>query len=190
MIVLIIAIVLLTIALLATIFGSLIYFGIFDQVQVSTGPSPYKFDGQPIVYRIENGSYADSSCVFTEILSILPKFITFATYTNEPNDNGDQTETQHLAGEAANKSVNLDISSAKYRYLVGAILSNEDVLSLSDDQREMLKKKGYSFGQLPSDVDTVVHSSFPYRGVVSVAVASRRVYPNITQYLKVSLMTL
>lgn len=171
-----IAIIFLALSLLGTILFALKYFGLFDSIEISSGPSPYKYGSRSIVYRINYGSYNDSSLIFTEICSILPKTTTFGVYLYKDRFNN------VIKDKLSFKEINS--SSNDFVFMVGAILSEENQ---SPDQQRLLEEKGYHYAKLPEDVDNVVYCKFPYRGILSVVVATRRVYAAIDNYVEVNL---
>ncbi|XP_054156682.1 testis-expressed protein 264 homolog [Oppia nitens] len=141
-----------------TVFYALQYFGLFESIEVSVGSPPYAFGGQPVAYKKQRGCYSDASHMFTEVVSLVPKLYTFGIYLDVPNDD----------------------NRNKCRYLVGVLLNadSEDF----ESNKLLLESKGYTCGQLP-DVDHVVHTVFPFRSVISVAIAIKRVYPVIQSYI-------
>ncbi|CAG2171389.1 unnamed protein product [Oppiella nova] len=148
----------LLIALCATIVYALVYFGLFDEIVVRVGSPPYLFGGQPIAYKKLKSCYSDASALFTEVCSIVPSLHTFGIYLDEPNDH----------------------NRNNCRFLVGVILraDSEDF----EANKALLESKGFTCGRLP-DVDHVVHTVFPFRSVISVAIAIKRVYPIIRSYI-------
>lgn len=171
-----IAIIFLALSLLVTILFALKYFGLFDSIEISSGSSPFKYGLRSIVYRIDYGSYNDSSPIFTEICSILPKTTTFGVYLHKDRFNN------LIKDKLSQKETN--ISGNDFVFMVGAILPKENQ---SPEQQRLLKEKGYHYANLPEEVDNVVYCKFPYRGVLSVVVATRRVYAAIDNYVEVNL---
>lgn len=169
-----VAIILLLVCLALTILGCLVYFGLFREIKISTGRTPYPFANREIAFKLGKGKCADSSAIFTELCSILPDRPTIGLYLT----NADQSGIYDMA--------NFDPAADRYDYLVGAFTVNDtDGHSLiSEDERKFLLKKGFRFGSLPP-VENVVYSEFPFRGILSVVVAIRRVYPAINRYVQV-----
>lgn len=169
-----IAIIFVFVLLLLTVFGSLIYFGIFESIEVSTGPTPYTFANRQIAYRLGKGKCDESSSIFTEICSIIPDRPTIGMYLQQSNKGNYHQMTD------------FNPVSDKFDFLVGAFVTEgpQNDSLINDEERKLLELKGYKFCELPS-VENVVHSKFPFRGIMSVVVAVRRVYPAINQYIKV-----
>lgn len=144
-----------------TVYFALIYFGLFDNVEVRVGSPPYRFGAKAIAFKKQKSNYSEASAIFTEACSVAPGLNTFGIYLDEPNDD------------------NRD----KCRFLVGVILKPE--APDYESRRQLLESKGFVCGQLP-DVDHVVFTIFPFRSVISVVIAIRRVYPIIKSYILVS----
>ncbi|XP_027194174.2 testis-expressed protein 264-like [Dermatophagoides pteronyssinus] len=184
MLLLIIAIALLSLILILTILFALNYFGLFDTINVSSGQSPYKYGNCSIVYRIDYGKYSDSSSLFTEICSIFPmdfrsKYSTFGIYL----------ERDRLNEIDRRKFINVErYDSCEYIFMIGAIISDDSIIK-HPIIKSMLMEKGYRFAQLPEQVDPVVYVKFPYRGIMSVVIGSRRVYSSIESYIQENRLT-
>ena len=146
-----------------TLYLALIYFGLFEEIVVRVGSPPYPFGGQLVAYKKAKSNYSEASPLFTEVCSITPNQKTFGIYLDEPNEE--------------NKD--------KCRFLVGVILRPES--QEFESQKQLLQSKGFVCGQLP-DVDHVVYTIFPFRSVISVVIAIRRVYPVIKSYILVSIL--
>ncbi|CAG2108481.1 unnamed protein product [Medioppia subpectinata] len=155
---LLLATIVMSIVLCLTIVYALKYFGIFEKIEVRVGSPPYPFGGQLIAYKKLRSCYADSSALFTEVVSLVPKLNTFGIYLDEPNED----------------------NRNNCRFLVGVILNADS--PAFEANKQLLETKGFACGQLP-DVDHVVHTIFPFRSVISVAIAIRRVYPIIRSYI-------
>ena len=146
--------------LCVTVYLALVYFGLLDKVEVRVGSPPYHFGAKNIAYKKQKSNYSDASAIFTEACSLTPTLNSFGIYLDEPNDD--------------NKD--------KCRFLVGVILKPE--APDFESQKQLLESKGFVCGQLP-DVDHVVSTIFPFRSVISVVIAIRRVYPIIKSYILV-----
>jgi hypothetical protein len=155
-------ILLLIILFCITLWIALQYFGLFEEIEVSAGPPPYQFGGRLVAYKKERGCYSDSSALFTEVCSIVPGLDTIGIYLDDPNKN-----------------------QKKCRYIVGALLEDQPEDQQLEDQKQLLLSKGFICGQLPA-VDHVVYSLFPFKGIISVVIAIRRVYPRIRSFIAVS----
>ena len=144
-----------------SVFSALVYFGLFEDIEVRVGSPPYKFGAQFVAYKKGKSCYSDSSALFTEVISLTPHLNSFGVYLDEPNDQNRE----------------------KCRFLVGVILRPQS--SEFESQKQLLESKGFICGQLP-DVDHVVYTVFPFRSVISVVIAIKRVYPRIKSYIVVS----
>jgi len=153
--------ILIVLSLLAlTFLFALKYYGLFEDIEVSAGSPPFAFGHRYVAYKKAKGRYSDASALFTEVCSLVPHLNTFGIYYDDPD--------------------NPDINADKCRYIVGALLNENTPQSESDKQ--LLYNKGFLDGQLPH-VDHVVYSSFPFKGIISVVIAIRRVYPVIKSYI-------
>lgn len=154
----------LLILLALTVFLALIYFGIFEEIIVKVGKPPYPFGSRTIAYKRQQGKYSDAGSDFTEVCTLVPHLNSIGIFFDDP-------QPSNRAEEENNKC----------RYLVGCIL-NED--PQKEQVVQLLTAKGYSFGVLP-EVDHVVHTTFPFKGIISVVVAVRRVYPEMKTFIRV-----
>jgi len=173
-------------ALLATIGGALMYFGIFERIEVSTGATPYPFGGVEIAYKSVKGKPADSSYIFTEVCSIVPKQTTFGIFL-ELEESPDSTlplPAEQRKARARAFSTGFDPSTDECHYIVGVITteSNGTTSLINKTDRDLLTEKGFKFAHLPSS-ENVVYTSFPFRGIISVVVGIRRVYPALIKYI-------
>jgi hypothetical protein len=155
--------ILLIVLIFITLWIALQYFGLFEEIKVSAGPPPYQFSGRLIAYKKQKGCYSDSSALFKEVCSIVPGLVPIGIYLDDP--------TKHQKNEC--------------RYIVGALLDQQQEDQQLKDQKQLLISKGFICGQLPA-VDQVVYSLFPFKGIISVLIAIRRVYPRIRSYIAVS----
>lgn len=155
------AIIGLLILLAITIYVSLLYFGLFEDIEVKVGKPPYQFGGRTIAYKKQRGKYSEAGALFTNLHSLVPKLNLIGIYFDDP-DQGDQINN---------------------KYIVGALLSQDE--KLREEEIDLLTKNDFQFGQLPV-VDHVVNSVFPFKGVISIVIAIRRVYPVIKSYIRVS----
>ncbi|KAI2811426.1 hypothetical protein BLOT_002602 [Blomia tropicalis] len=187
MILYLIGIVLLFVALLATIGGALVYFGIFDKVEVSTGAPPFEFAGAEIAYKFGKGKPADSGALFTEVCSIVPARTTVGLYL-ELEDPDPENPTAERKTKFSAFSPDFNPSTDECHFIVGVITRNPNVdendryQTIKDNERQLLIEKGYKFAHLSSS-ENVVFSKFPFRGIVSVVIGIRRVYPALMQYI-------
>lgn len=187
MILYLIAFVVLLLAFIATIGIALLYFGIFDRVEVSTGSSPFPFAGAEIAYKTAKGTPGDSGALFTEVCSIVPGKTTVGLFLEleapEPED-----PLKERATRCTTFSAKFNPSTDECHFVVGVITRDGDQQScVTDGDRHLLIEKGFNFTRLPAS-ENVVFCKFPYRGIISVVVGIRRVYPALLQYISVSLV--
>lgn len=77
----------------------------------------------------------------------------------------------------------LKVPGEKCRYAVGALLS-EGGVKVEPELKERMKAEGYNIIELPA-VTNCVKSSFPYVNTMSIMIAVWRVYPKLSEYIKV-----
>ena len=226
-------IIFLTIALLLTILVALLYFGLVEKIQISTGSSPFPFAGAEIAYKAGKGKSADAAMIFTEACSIIPRKATVGIYLGlEPpeqqtqliddecdtnyqllinKNNKDNTKsTNKLTTTSSNihRSTvfgslppDFDPVSGEYHFIVGVITTHgsnykpehfatatcpsDDVnRPVTESERKLFLEKGFKFVRLPA-TENVVYATFPFRGIVSIAIGIRRVYSVMSRYIKV-----
>ncbi|RWS22981.1 testis-expressed sequence 264 protein-like protein, partial [Leptotrombidium deliense] len=157
------------IALIVTVFGSLIFFGLFYEIEVKAGHTPIQVNGRRFAFKSFVGPYSEAGSAFTELFALLasklPEFIddsltTIGVYYDDPNTVEDMNHC---------------------KYIVGVLMPNEDNALFAQIER-LLSDKEYKFATLPT-IDHVVHTSFPYRGALSIIIAMRRVYPMLKQFI-------
>lgn len=196
------ALIFLIIFFFITIGYTLYCFGFFQSVVVRSGPSPFKFNNQRIVYKLEEGSYGYSSQTFTELVSLMPKgvsVVTFGIYVRvddellrrhgkNPPEMTDDGRFKRLPVSIF-RSDELEVTQFNpktdhFYYTVGAVIEK---LDLTKEQKKLLHSKGYRYRELPSEVKHAVFSSFPYSGMLSTVVGARKVYPALVEYIQVCL---
>lgn len=181
----VIGIIILLIAFLATVTVALVYFGIFDRIEVSTGPPPFAFAGAELAYKIGKGKPGDSGALFTEVCSIVPGKTTVGMFL-ELEDIDPENPLAERKTRCTSFRPTFNPSTDDCHYLVGVITVDEKKQStVTEADRKMLVEKGFKFTILPGS-ENVVFSKFPYRGIVSVVVGLRRVYPSLLKYITVS----
>lgn len=117
-----------------------------------------------IAYKFIEGPY-DSTLVgytFTEVTSIDPKRKALGIYYDDP------------------KAVPGD----KLRCAVGCVIEEAENPHLEEKTKKIFEEKGYKFYELPP-VDEAVRSQFPYTFAFSIYLAPSRVYPAMTEYIRV-----
>lgn len=156
---LVVLIIIVALLLLFTIFALIYASGIFHQVVVGTGKPPI---GQAIIaYKFSNGSYSGSGQLFTELAALLkPEQKTVGIYYDDPKT----------------------VPSNECRYVVGAILAENDEVP-DEDQKKKLLEEGYKIFMLPA-VSYAVKTDFPFTSYLSIMIAVLRVYPRLSQYVK------
>lgn len=136
----------------------LIYSGLLSEVVVSTGSPPLK--KITIVYKFIQGPYKNCSHVFKESHSIGPKLPRIGVFYDDPKK----------------------VPGPDCRCAVGSILS-EGENRAPEDLLQKYKTSGFSVFSFP-EVTHVVTASFPHRTPLSIILGIRRVYPQLTLYIK------
>ncbi|XP_017494684.1 PREDICTED: testis-expressed sequence 264 protein-like [Rhagoletis zephyria] len=170
-------------ALVATVAIALIYFGIFDRVEVSTGAPPFAFAGAQLAYKIGKGKPGDSGALFTEVCSIVPRKTTLGMFLELEEATEPEQPISERRTRATTFRPTFNPAADDCHYLVGVITTDsagQEVVTEAD--RALLTEKGFKFATLPGS-ENVVFSKFPYRGIVSVVVGLRRVYPSLLKYI-------
>jgi ribosomal protein S17 len=128
------------------------------------------FNGQEVAYKLGRGPYSEAGHLFTELSGDLVR--------EDPENHVQGLPTIGIFYDDPEKVKEV----SRCRYAVGVILPSE-----GDPHRERLKTgleaRGYSTTSLPV-IDHVVYSVFPFRGVFSILIAVKRVYPRLKQYIK------
>ncbi|XP_015783411.1 testis-expressed protein 264 [Tetranychus urticae] len=151
------SIIFLSIALAVTIFLALCYFGLFETISVKTGESPYDFGGKKFIYKVYNANSASIGSNFTRLTTLLYPF-------------KDATLVPVL--------ITQPIGSKSTKSLLGVLFEHNN-----DKVEKMLLSIDYKIMTLPK-VNHVVSATFTNKGSISVAIALKRVYPVITEYIK------
>lgn len=152
------SIIFMSIALAVTCFLALCYFGLFESISVKTGESPYNLGGKKFVYKVYKANSASIGNSFTKLTALLSPF-------KEP------TLVPVL--------ITQPLGSKSTKSLLGVLFEAEN-----DEFEKLLLSKDYKIMTLPQ-VDHVVSATFPNKGSISVVIALKRVYPLITDYIKV-----
>ncbi|CAD5114826.1 DgyrCDS3866 [Dimorphilus gyrociliatus] len=154
-----IGLVIITLILLATIFGLFIYSGALESVVVDSGNPP--IGKVTIAYLHGKGSYKDVGPIFTRIMSYLPSDKTFHTlgiYYDCPSTT----------------------NANEQRYIVGAILAKDDE-KCDISLEEAMLQKGCKIGVVPQ-VDYAVITSFPFTTFLSIYLAIWKCYGKVKEY--------
>ena len=77
----------------------------------------------------------------------------------------------------------LQVPSDQLRYIIGGVLAENDE-PVDEEQKKSLIEDGFKIFQLPS-VSYAVRTDFPYSSYLSIMIAVFRVYPKLSQYVKV-----
>lgn len=135
-----------------------IYSGLLSKVVVSTGSPPIK--KITIVYKFFQGPYKNSGHVFKECHSIGPKLPRIGVFYDDPQK----------------------VPGPNCRCAVGSVVS-EGENRAPEDLLQKYHTSGFSVYSFP-EVTHVVTASFPHRTLLSLTMGVRRVYPQLTQYIK------
>ncbi|XP_020789894.2 testis-expressed protein 264 homolog [Boleophthalmus pectinirostris] len=136
----------------------LIYSGLLSEVVVLTGSPPIK--KITIVYKFIQGPYKNCGHVFKESQSIGPTLPCIGVFYDDPKK----------------------VPGPSCRCAVGSIVS-EGENKIPEDLLQKYETSGFSVFSFP-EVTHVVTTSFPHRTCLSIVLGVRRVYPQLTQYIK------
>lgn len=153
--------------LLLTVALALYLFGMFENITVKVGESPFVFDGQTIAYKLHTGPYSKCGHNFTQMTGDLVRI---------GNGASDFCQIGFFFDDPLKRKVH------KLRYASGVIFPRDMDSLIYEDIKEQLSSLDYLFTELPK-VDHVVHVSFPFRGFLSIIIATKRVYPVIRNYI-------
>lgn len=78
----------------------------------------------------------------------------------------------------------LQVAAEKLRYAVGSVLAEGDKRA-DEAVVKTFTDAGFKVFSFPAAND-VVHTTFPFRGILSVLIGAHRVYPVLSDYLNVS----
>ncbi|XP_072308564.1 testis-expressed protein 264 homolog [Eucyclogobius newberryi] len=135
-----------------------IYSVLLSEVVVLTGSPPIK--KITFAYKFIQGSYKNCGHVFKESRSIGPKLPCIGVFYDDPEK----------------------VPGPDRRCAVGSIVSEgED--KTPEDLLQKYKTSGFSVFSFP-EVTHAVAASFPHRTSLSIVLGVRRVYPQLTRYIK------
>lgn len=140
------------------VFSYLLYSGLLSEVVVLTGSPPIK--KITIVYKFVQGPYKNCGQVLTEANSIGPKLPCIGVFYDDPKK----------------------VAGPQCRSAIGSIVS-EGENKPSGDLLKKYKTSGFNVYSFP-EVTHVVTASFPHRTFLSIILGVRRVYPQLTRYIK------
>ncbi|NWS30504.1 TX264 protein, partial [Polioptila caerulea] len=148
----------LVLLLLLTIFGFVVYSGLFTEVVVSAGSPPV--GNMTLAYKFRVGPYGESGQLFTDGCSISSKFCSIGVYYDNPHT----------------------VSPEKCRFAIGRILSEGDAKP-SEEQIKRFQKYGFKIFSFPAP-SHVVMATFPFTTPLSIHLAVNRVHPALDTYIK------
>ncbi|XP_019365869.1 PREDICTED: testis-expressed sequence 264 protein [Gavialis gangeticus] len=148
----------LVLLLLLTVFGFMVYSGLFTEVVVSAGTPPIR--SITLAYKFRVGPYGESGQLFTESCSISPKLCSISVYYDNP----------------------ITVLPEKCRYAVGRILS-EGEEKPSEEMIQLFQKFGFKIFSFPAP-SHVVMATFPFTTPLSIHLAVNRVHPALDTYIK------
>ncbi|XP_054243432.1 testis-expressed protein 264 [Indicator indicator] len=151
-------IVALVMLLLLTIFGFVVYSGLFTEVVVSAGSPPV--GSITLAYKFRVGPYGESGQLFTDGCSISSKLCSIGVYYDNPHT----------------------VSPEKCRFAIGRILSEGDAKP-SEEQIKRFQKYGFKIFSFPAP-SHVVMATFPFTTPLSIHLAVNRVHPALDTYIK------
>lgn len=144
--------------LLLTVFGFVIYSGLFTEVVVSAGSPPV--GNMTLAYKFRVGPYGESGQLFTDGCSISSKLCSIGVYYDNPHT----------------------VSPEKCRFAIGRILSEGDAKP-SEEQIKRFQKYGFKIFSFPAP-SHVVMATFPFTTPLSIHLAVNRVHPALDTYIK------
>ncbi|NXU70707.1 TX264 protein, partial [Oreotrochilus melanogaster] len=144
--------------LLLTIFGFVVYSGLFTEVVVSAGSPPVS--NITLAYKFRVGPYGESGQLFTDGCSISSKLYSIGVYYDNPHT----------------------VSPEKCRFAIGRILSEGDAKP-SEEQVKRFQKYGFKIFSFPAP-SHVVMATFPFTTPLSIHLAINRVHPALDTYIK------
>ncbi|KAJ7399048.1 testis expressed 264 [Pitangus sulphuratus] len=151
----------LVVLLLLTVFGFVVYSGLFTEVVVSAGSPPV--GTMTLAYKFRVGPYGESGQLFTDGCSISSKLCSIGVYYDNPHT----------------------VSPEKCRFAIGRILSEGDAKP-SEEQIKRFQKYGFKIFTFPAP-SHVVMATFPFTTPLSIHLAVNRVHPALDTYIKVVL---
>uniref|UniRef100_A0A8C8ALF6 Testis expressed 264, ER-phagy receptor n=1 Tax=Otus sunia TaxID=257818 RepID=A0A8C8ALF6_9STRI len=172
--------------LLLTVFGFVVYSGLFTEVVVSAGSPPVS--NITLAYKFRVGPYGESGQLFTDGCSISSKLCSIGVYYDNPH-----TQPRGLLPPSPTSGRNKNSSSArtgsggrvspeKCRFAIGRILSEGDAKP-SEEQIKRFQKYGFKIFSFPAP-SHVVMASFPFTTPLSIHLAVNRVHPALDTYIK------
>ncbi|NWW91641.1 TX264 protein, partial [Rhynochetos jubatus] len=144
--------------LLLTIFGFVVYSGLFTEVVVSAGSPPV--GNITLAYKFRVGPYGESGQLFTDGCSISSKLCSIGVYYDNPHT----------------------VPPEKCRFAIGRILSEGDTKP-SEEQIKRFQKYGFKIFSFPAP-SHVVMATFPFTTPLSIHLAVNRVHPALDTYIK------
>uniref|UniRef100_H0Z897 Testis expressed 264, ER-phagy receptor n=1 Tax=Taeniopygia guttata TaxID=59729 RepID=H0Z897_TAEGU len=148
----------LVVLLLLTVFGFVVYSGLFTEVVVSAGSPPV--GNMTLAYKFRVGPYGESGQLFTDGCSISSKLCSIGVYYDNPHT----------------------VSPEKCRFAIGRILSEGDAKP-SEEQIKRFQKYGFKIFSFPAP-SHVVMATFPFTTPLSIHLAVNRVHPALDTYIK------
>ncbi|KAM6344347.1 LOW QUALITY PROTEIN: testis-expressed protein 264 [Alca torda] len=146
----------LVVLLLLTVFGFVVYSGLFTEVVVSAGSPP--LGSITLAYKFRVGPYGESGQLFTDGCSISSKLCSIGVYYDNPHT----------------------VPPEKCRFAIGRILSEGD----AKPSEEQIKRFQYGFKIFSFPAPTVVMATFPFTTPLSIHLAVNRVHPALDTYIK------
>ncbi|NXG38701.1 TX264 protein, partial [Dromaius novaehollandiae] len=148
----------LVVLLLLTVFGFVVYSGLFTEVVVSAGSPPV--GSITLAYKFRIGPYGESGQLFTDSCSISSKLCSIGVYYDNPHT----------------------VPPEKCRFAIGRILS-EGEAKPSEEQIKQFQKYGFKIFSFPAP-SHVVMATFPFTTPLSIHLAVNRVHPALDTYIK------
>ncbi|KFW62462.1 Testis-expressed sequence 264 protein [Pygoscelis adeliae] len=146
--------------LLLTIFGFVVYSGLFTEVVVSAGSPPV--GSITLAYKFRVGPYGESGQLFTDGCSISSKLCSIGVYYDNPHT------VRYGPGQGANKSASELAGGECFPW---------------QHQIKRFQKYGFKIFSFPAP-SHVVMATFPFTTPLSIHLAVNRVHPALDTYIK------
>ncbi|XP_050168952.1 testis-expressed protein 264 isoform X1 [Myiozetetes cayanensis] len=170
----------LVVLLLLTVFGFVVYSGLFTEVVVSAGSPPV--GTMTLAYKFRVGPYGESGQLFTEGCSISSKLCSIGVYYDNPHTQVEVLARLSLSFQPCLPFPFHQVSPEKCRFAIGRILSEGDAKP-SEEQIKRFQKYGFKIFTFPAP-SHVVMATFPFTTPLSIHLAVNRVHPALDTYIK------
>jgi len=157
-------IIILFILLTLTILYALYYYGLFSNIEIKSGKSPYPFNRQLVLFKMFKGAVKDIGPNFTKLSYLLMPY---------------QSSSLVPICIQYRRLNSAESKSKVFKFLIGVVMEEEN-----EELKSQLLLKNYKMILLPT-AEHVVSATFPNKGSISVVIALNRVYPLLEAYITV-----